>query len=451
MKKQLLVGASAIVLLTACNDDDTTTTFNATPQSQLQAVHAVYDAPTTQVVVGGQTVLDNLNFGKTSGYLSLNEGVSVVSVDANLPGNETLRVIDSESLDLFTDKLYTAFVVGTVDDNDSFPIEAIVAERSAETSAGMVAAQVVHAASNAPEVDVYVTAPGVAVDAAAPLGTLAYKASSGVAEVAPGDYRIQITLANSQTVVFDSGTVSLPAGALTVAAIPNPAGTSPVRLIALDGSDTPIAIADVNETAGVKVGHLAVDVPAVDVSVNGQVALEDVVYGNVTDHIELQSGTNALAISLANVADPTLGPLAEDLAGNADYSAYAIGTLAGGDLDLLVFEDDRRGVATAATLNIIHAASRADKVDIYVTADGIIDNIDPTLTNIPYKANTLEAIGSIYLAEGTYKVTVTQAGTKQAAIDGASVTVQNGQAYQAIAVNESAGGVGLELQVVTDM
>ncbi|MFT5839511.1 MAG: hypothetical protein ACI9UT_002014 [Flavobacteriales bacterium] len=62
-------------------------------------------------------------------------------------------------------------------------------------------------------VDIYATAPDADIEAEQPLATASFKESTGRVEVAGDDYQIRITLAGTKTVVFNSGTVALPANA----------------------------------------------------------------------------------------------------------------------------------------------------------------------------------------------------------------------------------------------
>ncbi|EJG1629607.1 hypothetical protein B5X20_RS14220 [Vibrio parahaemolyticus] len=76
----------------------------------------------------------------------------------------------------------------------------------------------------------------------------------------------------------------------------------------------------------------------------------------------------------------------------------------------------RRAVATSATLNVTHAAANpvAEMVDIYLKTSVGIECSDPTITNFAHK----ESAKGLYVAVGTYYVTVTVAGNPDAvAID----------------------------------
>ncbi|TOE34080.1 hypothetical protein CGJ46_06295 [Vibrio parahaemolyticus] len=113
-------------------------------------------------------------------------------------------------------------------------------------------------------------------------------------------------------------------------------------------------------------------------------------------------------------------------------------------------EDMRRAVATSATLNVTHAAANpvAEMVDIYLTTSVGIEGSDPTITNFAYK----ESAKGLYVAAGTYYVTVTVAGNPDAvAIDSLPVDLMNGVVYQAVAIDDgNNGGFNLLVDDITD-
>ncbi len=104
----------------------------------------------------------------------------------------------------------------------------------------------------------------------------------------------------------------------------------------------------------------------------------------------------------------------------------------------------RRAVATSATLNVTHAAANpvAEVVDIYLTTSVGIEGSDPTITNFAYK----ESAKGLYVAAGTYYVTVTVAGNPDAVVD-----LMNGVVYQVVAIDDgNNGGFNLLVDDITD-
>ncbi|MEN2270827.1 DUF4397 domain-containing protein [Vibrio diabolicus] len=436
--------------LAACGSDSDTIEY-----SNLQAVHASSDAPLANVWINDKSSLTGVDYGMGSGYMKLREGMNSIQVDVQLPSDETATVIPKTELDLDSDLNYNVFVVGDADGSPN-PVEPLVVTRSADSmaDANSLDVQVVHAASGVPAVDLYVTEPGADLASATPLMNLAYKASTDVLNIPAGEYQVRLAVGDS--VAFDSGTISLAANSnLTIAAIStgDSNSTSPVKLLVLDGSGSSI-IEDMGSQAEVRVGHLVDGAPIVDVNVNGAAfgPLADLAFKEIRGYLDLDAGAYDIDVYVdGTTTNPIIDVDGLMVAGGMDYSVYAVGVVSPAiDIEPLVVEDMRRAVATSATLNVTHAAANpvAEMVDIYLTTSAGIDGSDPTIANFAYK----DSVQGLYVAEGTYYVTVTVAGDPSTvAIDSAPVNVMNGVVYQVVAIDDgNNGGFNLLVDDVTD-
>ncbi|MFH4783820.1 DUF4397 domain-containing protein [Vibrio diabolicus] len=436
--------------LAACGSDSDTIEY-----SNLQAVHASSDAPLANVWINDKSSLTGVDYGMGSGYMKLREGMNSIQVDVQLPGDETATVIPKTELDLDSDLNYNVFVVGDADGSPN-PVEPLVVTRSADSmaDANSLDVQVVHAASGVPAVDLYVTEPGADLASATLLMNLAYKASTDVLNIPAGEYQVRLAVGDS--VAFDSGTISLAANSnLTIAAIStgDSNSTSPVKLLVLDGSGASI-IEDMGSQAEVRVGHLVDGAPIVDVNVNGAAfgPLADLAFKEIRGYLDLDAGAYDIDVYVdGTTTNPIIDVDGLMVAGGMDYSVYAVGVVSPAiDIEPLVVEDMRRAVATSATLNVTHAAANpvAEMVDIYLTTSAGIDGSDPTVANFAYK----DSVQGLYVAEGTYYVTVTVAGDPSTvAVDSAPVNVMNGVVYQVVAIDDgNNGGFNLLVDDVTD-
>ncbi|HHF3113312.1 TPA: DUF4397 domain-containing protein [Vibrio diabolicus] len=436
--------------LAACGSDSDTIEY-----SNLQAVHACSDAPLANVWINDKSSLTGVDYGMGSGYMKLREGMNSIQVDVQLPGDETATVIPKTELDLDSDLNYNVFVVGDADGSPN-PVEPLVVTRSADSmaDANSLDVQVVHAASGVPAVDLYVTEPGADLASATPLMNLAYKASTDVLNIPAGEYQVRLAVGDS--VAFDSGTISLAANSnVTIAAIStgDSNSTSPVKLLVLDGSGSSI-IEDMGSQAEVRVGHLVDGAPIVDVNVNGAAfgPLADLAFKEIRGYLDLDAGAYDIDVYVdGTTTNPIIDVDGLMVAGGMDYSVYAVGVVSPAiDIEPLVVEDMRRAVATSATLNVTHAAANpvAEMVDIYLTTSAGIDGSDPTIANFAYK----DSVQGLYVAEGTYYVTVTVAGDPSTvAVDSAPVNVMNGVVYQVVAIDDgNNGGFNLLVDDVTD-
>ncbi|NVJ61984.1 MAG: DUF4397 domain-containing protein [Gammaproteobacteria bacterium] len=430
--KGLAVGLSA-ALIQACgiiDDDDNNSNSGPIGTAKVQVIHASPDAPAVNVLAGGSTLLEGFDYGSASPRLEVDAGDLEVEVQGLLPDGSTPSVIGPVSLSLMADFEYTVLAVDNVSN-----IEALVVNRQTNPiETGQLRAQVVHAAPNAPLVDVYVTAPSAILAESAALGTIDFKGGVGPVDVPAGDYRIRVTIAGDPAqVVFDSGTVALSAGLdLTIAAIENTlTGDAPINLLVATNEGSFI-IQDSAATADVRVVHASPNAPNVDVYVNdgADPAISNLAYPEFTSFIPLPADTYNFKVT-ATGADIGTAVIDADvpLAQGQFYSVLAVDELA--TIEPLLLNADRRRVATAAKVQIVHASPSAGIVDIYVTAPGTdISTVEPAISGFEFK-NTTD--GFIQLPEGTYDITVTPTGTTDAAIDLNDIQLDAGGLYTVIA------------------
>jgi hypothetical protein len=438
-----------LFVLGACDNDDddpfVPPPTTAIETFDVQVLHASADAPAVNVFFGGNEILSELDYKQGSERLTVDVGTYPVQVDGLLPGGAT-PVIGPVDLDFAADTIYTILAVGGVAGGTLEPL--VLEQPRTAVSAGSARAFVVHAAPDAPAVDVFVTTPGADLSATAPLGTFEYKETLGPAEVAAGDYQIQVTPAgDAATVIYDSGTVTLNDGDdLLLAAVPNTAtGSAPVTLAVLTGTGS-AEIADAATPARLRVVHASPDAPAVDVVANDSVTLvSSLAFPDATGFLDVDPATYNVKVTAAG--NPGAIVIEADLPLDAGmtYDVLAIGPLAA--IEPLVASDDYRRIATAAKVRIIHASPTAQDVDIYITAPGADLNAEtPTLAAVPFGENT----GFLSLAAGDYDVTVTPAGTKTAAIGPATISIEAGGLYTAIARDATGGGAPLGLILLDD-
>lgn len=431
----------SLAMLTACSSDDDDMPIEMPEEpaaiTNVRVIHASPDAPLVDVF-SGTTAIDSMqdvNYQVASGILELTAGEYTLRVEAELPDGSNTEVL-SATATLTGDNLFNVLAIGDVADLETL----IVTSPISAVGAGNIRVQVVHGAPEAPMVDIYVTAPDAMLSAQQPLATLSFREFTGQVEVAAGDYQIRITAAGTETVVFDSGSLALAAGAdLLVTATENVAtGDSPVALLVADGTASSV-ILDANAQAEIRALHGIADAPAVDIlavvdDADDILLFDGAPFKGVTDYISVAGGDYVLDV----VADSDNSVVAindamASVTNGIKYSALANNTLANADLDFLV--DDGRRLATAAQVRIVHASQATGAVDIYVTADGVITDVEPAFAGVTYMTEMLAETGYVQLAAGTYFVTVTGTGSKEAAIETGELSLSAAGIYTAIAVD----------------
>ncbi|WMS88225.1 DUF4397 domain-containing protein [Pleionea litopenaei] len=428
---RFLLMASSLFMLQACDifdDDNDNATETPTPMAKVQVLHTSPDAPMVDVYAGGSLLLEDFDYATASERLDVPAGTLNVDVQGILPDGTTPSVIGPVDLTLSEDLLYSVLAIDSVSDIDAL----VVTRSTTAVSSGNFRAQVVHAAPDAPMVDVYVTAPGADLATEAALGTFEFQGSLGPVEAPAGDYQVRVTLAGDPaTVVFDSGTIALTDGMdLTIAAIENTlTGDAPINLLVATASGS-LVIQDSAAPADLRVVHASPNAPAVDVIVNdGQTPLvSNLAYPDATGFVSVDPATYNVKVAATGTTTPVINADLT-LEQGATYSVLAVNDL--DSIEALVLNSDRRRVATETKIQVIHGAPSAGTVDIYVTAQGAdITNLDPAISGFEFKATT---DGFLSLPAGDYDITVTATGTKTTAIGPLSVTLSASGLYTVIA------------------
>lgn len=444
---QMALIASLALAASACDSDNDDDVMNPEPlaTADLQVLHASADAPAVNVLLDGDEVLSGLNYQDGSERLSIDEGIHSVQVDALLPDGPA-TVIGPLDLEFAADTIYSIVAVGKAGDGTLEPL--VVEQPRVDVSPGSARALVLHAAPDAPAVDVYVTTPGANLSASAPVGSFAYTETLGPTELAAGDYQVRVTPAGEPSnVIYDSGTISFGDGDdLLLAAAPNTAtGESPVSIIALNGSDS-FRLLDASAPARLRVVHASADAPPVDVIANDSVTLVSALsFPLATGFLDVEPA--AYNVKVTASGNPGAIVIDEDLSLEAGvtYDVLAIGPLAA--IEPLVATDDFRRVATEAKVRVMHASPTAQDVDVYITAPGeAIDDATPVLPGLAFGDNT----GFLSLDAGDYDVTITPAGSKAPALGPLTISVAPGGLYTAIARDPAGGGAPPELTLLDD-
>ena len=430
--------------------------------AQLRVTHASPDAPAVNVYIDGSAALEGVEFKQSSGLIEVEEpGTIEVEVRGLLPDGSEVPVIGPVDLTLEEGARTDVIAFGALfDEAGDLGISAKVLDPvDIEEDIADVRVSVMHAAPQVGKVDIYVTAPGDNLADGSPISAGFGDAAGPVAIEADTDYQIRITPEGSSDVVFDSGSVNFgPGTELVLIAVENTykVGDSPVTLVAA-GPDGAGEVVDVDTGASVRVVHNSADTPAVDVLVDGSVVLDAVAFPTASSYSDIEAPAGTYNVVVAADADNSIAPIDVDLTLEAtrSYTAIAIGSFAENTIEAILTEDDRRNIATAAVVEIIHGSylvAAEIPVDIYLTEDGVIADAEPAISGLAYKEST----GQLALTPDDYWITVTAAGDKSVvAFDsGANVSLEGGVNYTVIARDPSAEEVSgsplINVTILTD-
>jgi len=173
----------------------------------------------------------------------------------------------------------------------------------------------------------------------------------------------------------------------------------------------------------VRVIHTSYDAPAVDIRVDGAVAINSLDYGISSGYATLNSGTRNIKVTPANASNPVVIEADLPLESGKNYSVFAVNSLS--SMEAVVVEDDRAPVSNKAKVRFLHASPDAPAVDIKLNSG----SGPAVFSNVAFK----DIQGYAQVDQAAYTFVVTAAGTTGEVVKFNPITVQNGMVYTVVA------------------
>ena len=206
----------------ACGSD----TGPASDIAQVRVMHARSGAPAIDLLVEGTAVVQGLEFARASAFVDVPAGDAALEIrDAGAP-----EVLSARTFELTGGMRYTLLYGNAGNERDIniaadtatgiplSPAPSSVADTAAIPGESKVKLRVIHNASDAPPLDVYLTTADAPLTGNLPLiepfryGTGLSPEFPGYVERDPGVYRVYFTLDGTGTVVLDTGPIDMAAG-----------------------------------------------------------------------------------------------------------------------------------------------------------------------------------------------------------------------------------------------
>jgi hypothetical protein len=437
------------ILLGGCNigsdlnDDEET--------FQIRSVNLIEDAAAINVLLG-ETTIASIDYGGGSAFSAGHAGNSEVSFEVVLPATFDTEDDDDDPVAIgqpqirtfLKDVPYTLIAYGSLASPKMFFVEGL--SQAESVADDKVVLQFAHAATNAPQVDVYIKLPQAGVSAFQYIATLNMTEASAPLELTltrdpddlnddtslSGDLTVELRAVGSSEALFKSDAVTVSEQARILFTVANNVapGPSAIKIVTLV-SGSAGEILEKNDDAALRFVHASPDTPSLDVSVASGFSTpvaQDIHFRGVSDHINVDSGE--VGMIAVPQSDPSTFVFLEEFsaAAGATYSAYAIGPRS--DVDAVVFTDDARSVPTQSKFRFLHAAAtlaEQDAIDIYLRLPGEgvdfeDDDTSPTFTALPYR----NATSYLTYKEGSYDVYFAYTGTSTVILGPVSFQTRNG-------------------------
>jgi transforming growth factor-beta-induced protein len=174
-----------------------------------------------------------------------------------------------------------------------------------------------------------------------------------------------------------------------------------------------------------RVAHLSPDAPAVDVFVDGEVALAGLAFGEISDWVTLPAGSYEVAVAPAgaSIDDAVIGPSEFGLI-DGWFTVAAVGSVEAGTLSVVTVTGDPEPAADEARVTVLHAIEDAPAVDV-ITMD-----IEVVIDDLSYPD-----FETIDVPAGTYDLAVVPTGeVEPVVIDLSGTELEAGSYYLVAAI-----------------
>jgi hypothetical protein len=351
----LAVGAFS---LTACDDEsDEKDATGSTSNAFIRVIHLSPSAPTVDVFVDGRILESGLDKEETSQYFEVSEGTYTIEISAaGSPPEDAVKRVEGIALE--SGNYYTAFAYGDVSDLRV----GLMIDDYGDRSDGTFRVRPVHAAEDFGEVDIWNLTEGQ--EAGILYENVPFGAVGAYLDLPVGSYTLGID-ANDDgrpDAVFE--TPSIEEGAvINLFAV----SQAPEVFLLAQSQIGAAAKIDVG-VATVRLMHISVDAPAVDVWMNDSSSpfAADLNFADGTEYKTVYSGLHNFHIAPSGTSPDDAVLHAHDLflrPGRA-YTVAAYNNIA--NIQGMLLEDDNSPLDDGKIrVRAIHAASGVGTVDIW--------------------------------------------------------------------------------------
>jgi uncharacterized protein DUF4397 len=419
-------------------------------QGSVRVVNLIPDAPQLAPFLSANPVKP-IDFGQASALTKYLVAIYQLNVEYIDPAGDVTEVENVADIELTQEKEISFYLMGTWASPmllrvDNVEIDFGVTPHDNHLNEASV--QVVHGATTAGPVDVYLTPAGADLATAAPIATgVAFGQFSPLVTIAPNDaWEVRVTDPGTTNVLFDSGPFPIQGFTRSVFVVRDNFGPGGhpwrVSLVTADGG---FQFPKELWATSMRFGNFIPDAPSVDAYLNATTnppTFTNAQYAQIGARTSVPPGGASVPLKVA--ATGTTTPLVVDAlipipAGI--FQTELVGGLAAGALTapLSIF-DDIRMIATEARVTFAQLATQVGAVDVYILPPGVpTTDVTPTLPGLAAKS-----FSHASLLPGSYDVTITRSGSQTVLVGPERISVELGANLYTLALTDSDGG-GLPL------
>ncbi len=190
-----------------------------------------------------------------------------------------------------------------------------------------------------------------------------------------------------------------------------------------------------------RVTHASSDAPLVSISLDGTVVsgLGMVDYQQGSGLLAVDPGTYAVAVDALLPGDSSATVISANLPLESDMQYDVIAVNYAASIEPVVLGRSAEAVASdSIRLDVLHAHPDVPGVDIYLSTSETIDDVDPAISGLEFKADS--DVLPVTIPSGTYRIRITLAGDSAVVFDSGDLDLAGGSDFMITAVPNVSGG-----------
>ena len=417
-------------------------------QGSIRVVNLIPDAPRIAPFLSA-TAVTPIDFGQASALTKYLVAIYQLNVEYIDPAGDVTEVVPVvQDIELTQEKEISFYLMGTWASPQLLRVDNVEIDfgiKPHDNHLNEASVQVVHGATSAGPVDVYLTALGADLATATPIASgVAFGQFSPLMTIAPSDsYELRATDPGTTNVVFDSGKFAITGFTRSVFVVRDNFGPGghPWRIGLVTAAG---AFQFTGETwaTSMRFGNFIPDAGApVDAYLNATTnppTFTNAPFVQIGARTDVPPGGASVPFKVA--ATGTTTPLLVDalipIPAGIFQTELVGGTVAGKLTAALSIVDDIRAIATEARITVAQLATKVGAVDVYILPPGVpTTDVSPTIGGLALKASSRAS-----LLPGTYDVIVTRSGSQTVLVGPERITVELGANLYTLALTDSDGG-----------
>jgi Domain of unknown function (DUF4397) len=425
------------IAVTGCNSGKGVTD-PAVQFAMLRIVNLIPDASgPLNVTLDGNNFVSGLNFEGVTQYQQIDSGTRAIQV--SVAGGASNIITTSLSFTGITN--YTLVIYGPVAAATSLLVSDACPSNAqgvcADPGPGNFTLRVINAAASGAAVDVYVTAPGASLDAAAPnIAGVSVGTASAFSTPAAGNLEIRVTSSGTKEVIYDSVPQSFSASSLVEAVVYTRASSKLVSVSLLNIDSTGTSSTSPNLLSQFKVINGSSVPSPLNIFVNQNLLLSNIPFAGASSYQKTLSGSPALSVEATATPGAALLTLMPTLGPGTDSSILLTGP--SGALKALVLSDNNLPpVPLRARVRLVNGTTDISALDVYVNFSKLISGLAMNSASTDIEFNADPAAGT------TYEFDFNVAGTTQSSLKLPGVALFGGKTYTIYIVGPQAALSGI--------